>query len=81
MNLSLFCRFSTFKGQLDGEIFELLYSLSDFVTFKEMILDYKSYKSGNIADVGASIVIQRLSSDEDVVDAQQTTQMSTTMDE
>uniref|UniRef100_A0A8D8DJG2 ADP-ribosylation factor-like protein 2-binding protein n=2 Tax=Culex pipiens TaxID=7175 RepID=A0A8D8DJG2_CULPI len=31
---------------LDGEIFELLYTLTDFLTFKEMLLDYKSFKEG-----------------------------------
>lgn len=30
------------KNELDGEIFELLLTFSDFLTFKEMILDYKA---------------------------------------
>lgn len=35
---------------LQGEIFELLHSLSDFLTFKEMFLDYKLMKQqhGNV---------------------------------
>lgn len=58
---------STCKGRLDGEIFELLFSLSDFVTFKEMVMDYKAFKAGAYADIGAGIVVQRLhNSDEDV---------------
>lgn len=61
---------SSFTGQLDGEIFDLLFSLSDFVKFKEMILDYKAYKSGAVPDVGASIVVQSLKSAPDVSDAQ-----------
>lgn len=32
------------KPELDGEIFELLFSLSDFLTFKEIMIDYKTYK-------------------------------------
>lgn len=56
---------STSKGRLEGEIFELLSSLSDFVTFKEMVLDYKAFKAGAYADMAASIVVQRLHSEED----------------
>jgi len=32
------------KDTLDGDIFELLYSLSDFLIFKEMFVDYKIMK-------------------------------------
>ncbi|XP_053682251.1 ADP-ribosylation factor-like protein 2-binding protein [Sabethes cyaneus] len=34
------------KAQLDGEIFELLYTLTDFLAFKDMMLDYKAFKEG-----------------------------------
>ncbi|TGZ70319.1 hypothetical protein CRM22_003276 [Opisthorchis felineus] len=34
-------RMSENKGDLDGEIFEMLYTFTDFVSFKEMMLDYK----------------------------------------
>ncbi|XP_055389902.1 ADP-ribosylation factor-like protein 2-binding protein [Condylostylus longicornis] len=34
------------KHLLDGEIFELLLSFSDFVKFKDLILDYKAQKDG-----------------------------------
>lgn len=30
------------KDELDGEIFEMLNTFSDFVTFKEMFLDYRA---------------------------------------
>lgn len=30
------------QDHLDGEVFEMLYTLSDFSAFKEMILDYKA---------------------------------------
>lgn len=29
------------KNELDGEVFEMLYTLTDFMLFKEMMLDYK----------------------------------------
>lgn len=48
------------KHQLDGEIFELLFSLTDFSTFKDLILDYKAYKQGEVEDIGAGITITRL---------------------
>jgi hypothetical protein len=30
------------QGELDGEVFEMLSSFADFVTFKQLILDYKA---------------------------------------
>jgi ADP-ribosylation factor 2-binding protein len=30
------------KDELDGEIFEMLLTFSDFMTFKEMFLDFKA---------------------------------------
>ena len=29
------------EGQLDGDVFELLYTLGDFALFKELIISYK----------------------------------------
>jgi ADP-ribosylation factor 2-binding protein len=29
------------EGQLDGDVFDLLYTLGDFAMFKELILSYK----------------------------------------
>lgn len=45
------------KGSLDGEIFELLYTLTDFLAFKEMFLDYKNYKDGRCIDLSSSISV------------------------
>lgn len=53
------------KQQLDGEIFELLFSLSDFLTFKEMILDYKAFKGGIYTDICESIIVKRLTDMDD----------------
>lgn len=48
------------KQQLDGEIFELLFSLTDFVQFKEVMLDYKAYKEGTYQDITSGITVQRI---------------------
>lgn len=47
MCYSLFSHFSIIRltgTQFDGEIYEFLFSLSDFQTFKSLMLDYKEYK-------------------------------------
>lgn len=45
------------KDSLDGEIFDMLYTLSDFVAFKEMFLDYKNFKEGRTIDLSSSISV------------------------
>lgn len=45
------------KDELDGEIFEILLTFTDFVTFKEMILDYKAMKEGRSFDLRDSISV------------------------
>lgn len=45
------------KADLEGEIFELLFSLSDFLTFKDMILDYKASKNGHFEDIASGIIV------------------------
>ncbi|XP_055683104.1 ADP-ribosylation factor-like protein 2-binding protein [Lutzomyia longipalpis] len=50
------------RTQLDGEIFELLFSLTDFLAFKELILDYKLYKENHLSDLDSGIQISRISS-------------------
>lgn len=32
------------KNELDGEVFEVLFTLTDFTAFKEMFLDYRKVK-------------------------------------
>jgi ADP-ribosylation factor 2-binding protein len=34
--------FRTRRNELDGEVFEMLFTFSDFTAFKEMFLDYKA---------------------------------------
>ncbi|XP_043225381.1 ADP-ribosylation factor-like protein 2-binding protein [Amphibalanus amphitrite] len=36
------------REELDGDIFDLLLSFSDFSSFKEMMLDYRRFKDGNV---------------------------------
>ncbi|ETN62113.1 binder of Arl Two [Anopheles darlingi] len=48
------------KTQLDGEIFELLYTLTDFLAFKDMVLDYKAYKEGAYDELSKGISVTGL---------------------
>ncbi|XP_055522355.1 ADP-ribosylation factor-like protein 2-binding protein [Wyeomyia smithii] len=50
----------TKKNQLDGEIFELLYTLTDFLAFKEMMLDYKIFKEGRYDDLDQGFSVTSL---------------------
>lgn len=40
------CQIERKREELDGEIFDILLSFTDFIAFKEMILDYKAVKEG-----------------------------------
>lgn len=43
------------KDDLDGEVFEILFTFSDFLVFKEMFLDYKAMKEGKVEDLALGI--------------------------
>ncbi|XP_034231175.1 ADP-ribosylation factor-like protein 2-binding protein [Thrips palmi] len=43
------------KDDLEGEVFEILFTFTDFIIFKEMFLDYKAVKEGKVADLGLNI--------------------------
>ncbi|XP_063234650.1 ADP-ribosylation factor-like protein 2-binding protein isoform X3 [Bacillus rossius redtenbacheri] len=45
------------KDKLDGEVFEMMFTFSDFVAFKEMFLDYRAAKEGTIHDLSQDILI------------------------
>ncbi|XP_008468165.1 ADP-ribosylation factor-like protein 2-binding protein isoform X2 [Diaphorina citri] len=45
------------KEELDGEVFEMLFTLTDFNEFKEMFLDYRARKEGRVQDLSQSIFI------------------------
>jgi ADP-ribosylation factor 2-binding protein len=46
------------EGQLDGDVFELLYSLGDFAVFKDLIL---SYKPENQLDFSSGLTVTPVS--------------------
>eukprot|EP01044_Picomonas_judraskeda_P002786 COSAG03_NODE_211_length_10586_cov_7.728140_2_plen_210_part_00 len=52
------------EGQLDGDVFELLYSLGDFAVFKDLIL---SYKPENQLDFSAGLTVTPVSGDDPMV--------------
>ncbi|XP_036317951.1 ADP-ribosylation factor-like protein 2-binding protein [Rhagoletis pomonella] len=41
----------------NGEIFELLHSFSSFETFKELLLDYRNTKEGNMEHLESNILV------------------------
>ncbi|KAK3908993.1 ADP-ribosylation factor-like protein 2-binding protein [Frankliniella fusca] len=43
------------KDELEGEVFEILFTFTDFLVFKEMFLDYKAVKEGRVEDLGLNI--------------------------
>ncbi|BES88564.1 ADP-ribosylation factor-like 2 Hypothetical protein protein [Nesidiocoris tenuis] len=45
------------KGSLDGEVFEMLYTLSDFVAFKSLVLDFKAEKEGRNPDFANAFTV------------------------
>lgn len=50
------------KDEMVGDIFEMLLSFTDFISFKEMILDYKADKEGRNIDLNNGFVVIPLSS-------------------
>ncbi|XP_033754146.1 ADP-ribosylation factor-like protein 2-binding protein isoform X1 [Pecten maximus] len=45
------------KNELEGEIFEMLLTFSDFMVFKEMFLDFKADKEGRTVDLSGGIMV------------------------
>lgn len=43
------------KNELNGEVFEVLDTFSDFLAFKEMFLDYRAIKEGTVDDLSQDI--------------------------
>ncbi|GBM59794.1 ADP-ribosylation factor-like protein 2-binding protein [Araneus ventricosus] len=39
------------QTELDGDVFDILVSFTDFISFKEMFLDYKAAKEGRTPDL------------------------------
>lgn len=45
------------KQYLDGEVFEMLYTLSDFMAFKSLMLDYRAEKQGKNEDFVGTLTV------------------------
>ncbi|KAF7992257.1 hypothetical protein HCN44_001582 [Aphidius gifuensis] len=61
---SLIKQLSDQGPDLDGEVFEVLSTFTDFLAFKEMILDYRSMKEGKVQDLSSGISIISVRVDE-----------------
>ncbi|KAK9509963.1 hypothetical protein O3M35_004844 [Rhynocoris fuscipes] len=49
------------RANLDGEVFDMLYTLSDFSAFKEMILEHKAQKEGRAIDASQDLWVTPVS--------------------
>ena len=47
------------RDELEGQVFELLESIGDFKTFKDLILDYKNEKLGKNVDLSGLLCISK----------------------
>ncbi|XP_071447140.1 ADP-ribosylation factor-like protein 2-binding protein [Hetaerina americana] len=45
------------KNEMEGEVFEMLFSFTDFLTFKDLILDHRAMQEGQLHDLGECIVV------------------------
>ncbi|XP_015592370.1 ADP-ribosylation factor-like protein 2-binding protein isoform X2 [Cephus cinctus] len=50
------------RSELDGEVFEILATFTDFLAFKEMFLDYRALKEGRVQDLSSGISITSVKS-------------------
>ncbi|KAK1120001.1 hypothetical protein K0M31_012732 [Melipona bicolor] len=50
------------QNELEGEVFEVLSTFTDFMSFKEMFLDYRAMKEGKVQDLSYGISITSLKS-------------------
>ncbi|GAB1869726.1 ADP-ribosylation factor-like protein 2-binding protein [Camponotus japonicus] len=48
------------QAELEGEVFEVLSTITDFLAFKEMFLDYRAVKEGKVEDLSCGIAITSL---------------------
>ncbi|XP_067651018.1 ADP-ribosylation factor-like protein 2-binding protein isoform X1 [Haliotis asinina] len=51
------------KDELEGEIFEILLTFSDFLAFKEMFLDYRADKEGRTVDLSDGLTVKSMQGD------------------
>ncbi|XP_072743861.1 ADP-ribosylation factor-like protein 2-binding protein [Anoplolepis gracilipes] len=50
------------QAELEGEVFEVLSTITDFLAFKEMFLDYRAVKEGKVEDLSCGIAVTSLKS-------------------
>lgn len=50
------------KDEISEEIFEMLLSFTDFVMFKELMLDHKAFKEGKTVDLSFGLTVTSLES-------------------
>uniref|UniRef100_A0A8C6SUX2 ADP-ribosylation factor-like protein 2-binding protein n=1 Tax=Neogobius melanostomus TaxID=47308 RepID=A0A8C6SUX2_9GOBI len=50
------------KEEVPADIFDMLLSFTDFITFKEMFLEYRAEKEGRGLDLGQGLVVTSLTS-------------------
>lgn len=65
---TLLTQLSDRQGELEGEVFEVLSTITDFVAFKEMVLDYRAIKEGKIEDLSCGISITSLKTNDSHTD-------------
>ncbi|XP_065064481.1 ADP-ribosylation factor-like protein 2-binding protein [Rhopilema esculentum] len=53
------------RDQIDLEIFDMLQTMSDFLEFKQMFLNYKAMKEGKMVDLSQGIVVKHFESSDD----------------
>nr|XP_050859349.1 ADP-ribosylation factor-like protein 2-binding protein isoform X2 [Vespula vulgaris] len=57
-NINVFLDYLSEKqAELDGEVFEVLSAVTDFLAFKEMLLDYRAMKEGKVQDLSSGISV------------------------
>ncbi|XP_032674074.1 ADP-ribosylation factor-like protein 2-binding protein [Odontomachus brunneus] len=62
LKLSNTIKFSEKQAELEGEVFEVLSTITDFLAFKEMFLDYRAVKEGKVEDLSCGISVTPLKS-------------------
>ena len=57
---SFLSQLSRQRKELEGEIFEMLLTFTDFEAFKEMMVDYRNEKEGRGIDLSSGICVTSL---------------------
>lgn len=52
------------RKEVSEELFEMLYSLGDFLTFKELIVDHRMYREGRVCDMSFGLTVTPMSDEQ-----------------